>query len=62
MSKSLINEESLIYERVKWRRKARLEKPSLELLLSYNGEYLSKKWWREINYPQENNLVIKIIN
>ena len=46
--KSLINEESLIYERVKWRRKARLEKPSLELLLSYNGEYsYPKKWWRE---------------
>ena len=45
--KSLINEESLIYERVKWRRKARLEKSSLELLLSYHGEYsYPKKWWK----------------
>ena len=49
--KSLINEESLIYERIKWRRKARLENTSLELLLSYKGKYsYPKKWWREINY------------
>lgn len=58
--KSLINEESLIYERVKWRRKARLEKPSLELLLSYNGEYsYPKKWWREVNYHTRKQLSYK---
>ena len=58
--KSLINEESLIYERVKWRRKARLEKPSLELLLSYNGEYsYPKKWWKEVNYHTRKQLSYK---
>ena len=58
--KSLINEESLIYERVKWRRKARLEKPSLELLLSYHGEYsYPKKWWREVNYHTRKQLSYK---
>ncbi len=58
--KSLIKEESLIYERVKWRRKARLEKPSLELLLSYHGEYsYPKKWWREINYHTRKQLSYK---
>ena len=58
--KSFINEESLIYERVKWRRKARLEKPSLELLLSYNGEYsYPKKWWREVNYHTRKQLSYK---
>ena len=58
--KNLINQESLIYERVKWRRKARLEESSLELLLSYNGEYsYSKKWWREINYHTRKQLSYK---
>ena len=58
--KSLINEESLIYERIKWRRKARLEKASLELLLSYHGEYsYPKKWWREINYHTRKQLSYK---
>ena len=58
--KSLISEESLIYERVKWRRRARLEKPSLELLLSYHGEYsYPKKWWREINYHTRKQLSYK---
>ena len=58
--KSLINEESLIYERVKWRRKARLEKPSLELLLSHHGEYsYPKKWWREVNYHTRKQLSYK---
>ncbi len=58
--KSLISEESLIYERVKWRRKARLEKPSLELLLSYHGEYsYPKKWWREINYHTRKQISYK---
>ena len=36
---NLINEESIVYERIKWRRRARLEKPSLDLLLSYNNNY-----------------------
>ena len=50
----------MIYERVKWRRKARLEKPSLELLLSYNGEYsYPKKWWREVNYHTRKQLSYK---
>ncbi|GIS23899.1 MAG: lytic transglycosylase [Alphaproteobacteria bacterium] len=58
--KSLINEESLIYEIVKWRRKARLEKSSLELLLSYHGEYsYPKKWWKEINYHTRKQLSYK---
>ncbi len=58
--KNLINEESLIYERIKWRRKARLEKPSLELLLSYYGEYsYPKKWWREVNYHTRKQLSYK---
>ena len=58
--KSLISEESLIYERVKWRRKAKLEKSSLELLLSYHGEYsYPKKWWREINYHTRKQLSYK---
>ena len=49
--KSLINEESIVYERIKWRRRAKLEEKSLELLLSYNGPISqSKKWWREVNY------------
>ncbi len=58
--KSLINEESLIYERVKWRRKAKLEKTSLELLLSYKGEYsYPKKWWREVNYHTRKQISYK---
>ena len=58
--KNLINHESLIYERIKWRRKARLEKSSLELLLSYNGEYsYPKKWWREVNYHTRKQLSYK---
>ncbi len=58
--KNLLNQESLIYERVKWRRKARLEKTSLELLLSYNGEYsYPKKWWREVNYHTRKQLSYK---
>ena len=61
--KYLINQESLIYERIKWRRKARLEKSSLELLLSYNGEYsYPKKWWHEINYHTRKQLSYKNYN
>ena len=49
--KSFKNRESLVYERVKWRRRARLEKSSLELLNSYKGDFSkTKQWWREINY------------
>ena len=60
VSKSLINEESLIYERIKWRRKTRLEKPSLELLLSYHGEYsYPKKWWKEVHYHTRKQLSYK---
>ncbi len=58
--KNLINEESLIYERIKWRRKARLENTSLELLLSYKGNYsYPKKWWREINYHTRKQISYK---
>ena len=55
--KNLINEEAIVYERIKWRRRARLEKSSLELLLAYNSDYTySKKWWREINYHTRKQL------
>ena len=55
--KNLLNEESLVYERIKWRRRARLEKPSLELLLAYNNDYsYSKKWWQEVNYHSRKQL------
>ncbi|MAH89361.1 MAG: hypothetical protein CMJ06_04905, partial [Pelagibacterales bacterium] len=58
--KNLINEESLVYERIKWRRKAKLEKTSLELLLSYQGEYsYPKKWWREVNYHTRKQISYK---
>ena len=58
--KNLINEESLVYERIKWRRKARLEKTSLELLLTYKGEYsYPKKWWREVNYDTRKQISYK---
>ena len=58
--KYLMNEESLVYERIKWRRRARLEKTSLELLLSYQGEYTyPKKWWREVNYHTRKQISYK---
>jgi soluble lytic murein transglycosylase len=58
--KKLINEESLIYERIKWRRKARLEESSLNLLLSYKGSYsFPKKWWREVNYHARKQISYK---
>ena len=58
--KNLLSEESLIYERIKWRRKARLENTSLELLLSYKGKYsYPKKWWKEINYHTRKQISYK---
>ena len=54
---NLINEESIVYERIKWRRRARLEKSSLDLLLAYKNDYnYSKKWWKEINYHTRKQL------
>lgn len=49
--KHLINSESLIYERVRWRRKAGLEKKSLDLLVNYTGNLQKPdKWWYEMSY------------
>ncbi len=49
--KNLKGSESLTFERVKWRRRAKLEKKSLELLAQYKGKYtMPRNWWREINY------------
>ena len=43
--------ESLVFERIKWRRRAQLESKSLELLMNYKGQYsMPKYWWREINF------------
>ncbi len=48
---ALKKSESLVFERVKWRRRAKLEKKSLELLKQYKGNFtMPKSWWREINY------------
>ena len=58
--KHLINLDSLVYERIKWRRRARLEKSSLDLLLSYKSDYsFPKKWWREINYHTRKQISYK---
>ena len=49
--KNLLSEEGLVYERIKWRRRAKLEKTSLDLLLKYKGKITQqKKWWVEVNY------------
>ncbi len=57
--KYLLN-ESLMYERVKWRRRAKLEKSSYELLLSYKGNITKPdKWWREVNYHSRKQLRYK---
>ena len=49
--KNLLSEEGLVYERIKWRRRAKLEKTSLDLLLKYKGNITQqKKWWVEVNY------------
>ena len=58
-TKYLLN-ESLVYERVKWRRRAKLEKSSYELLLSYNGNITKpKKWWKEVNYHSRKQISYK---
>ncbi|MBF95845.1 MAG: Soluble lytic murein transglycosylase [Alphaproteobacteria bacterium MarineAlpha9_Bin4] len=58
--KKLLFEESLVYERIKWRRRARLEKSSLELLLKYNGSITQpKKWWTEVNYHSRKQISYK---
>ena len=60
--KYLLN-ESLVYERVKWRRRAKLEKSSYELLTSYNGNITKpKNGGKKLITIQESKLVIKIIN
>ena len=46
--KNLLSEEGLVYERIKWRRRAKLEKTSLDLLLKYKGKITQQKngGWR----------------
>ena len=43
---ALKKSESLVFERVKWRRRAKLEKKSLELLKQYKGNFTMPKSWR----------------
>ncbi len=51
VSKKLLEHETLIYERIKWRRRAKLEEKSFELLLGYRNKFSRpKEWWREVNY------------
>ena len=58
-TKYLLN-ESLVYERVKWRRRAKLEKSSYELLLSYNGKITKpESWWKEVNYHSRKQISYK---
>ena len=58
--KELLKEEGLVYERIKWRRRAKLEKTSLELLLDYDKEITqSKKWWKEVNYHTRKQISYK---
>ena len=58
-TKYLLN-ESLVYERIKWRRRANLEKSSYELLLSYNGKITKpEKWWKEVNYHSRKQISYK---
>ena len=58
--KNLLSEESLVYERIKWRRRARLEKSSLDLLLKYNNLITHpKKWWVEVNYHSRKQISYK---
>ena len=52
--------KGLVYERIKWRRRARLEKTSLDLLLDYDQEITqSKKWWKEVNYHTRKQISYK---
>ena len=52
--KNLLNDEGLVYERVRWRRISNLRKPSLKLLKHYlsSVDNISHpdKWWVEINW------------
>ncbi|MBV68353.1 MAG: hypothetical protein CMJ08_00945 [Pelagibacterales bacterium] len=58
--KKYLLSESLIYERVKWRRRAKLEKSSFELLLSYQGKITKPdRWWREVNYHSRKQMSYK---
>ena len=58
--KKLLTEEGLIYERIKWRRRANLEKSSLELLLDFDGKITQPKaWWREVNYHTRKQISYK---
>ena len=58
--KKYLSSESLIYERVKWRRRAKLEKSSFELLLSYQGKITKPdRWWREVNYHSRKQMSYK---
>ena len=43
--------EGLIFERIRWRRKAGLRDESFKLLLSYQGNFTRPdRWWTEIRY------------
>ncbi len=58
--KRLLLDEGLIYERIRWRRRAKLEASSLDLLLSYdNFVTRPKKWWVEVNYHSRKQISYK---
>ncbi|RPH03176.1 MAG: lytic transglycosylase domain-containing protein [Alphaproteobacteria bacterium TMED93] len=58
--KKYLSYESLIYERIKWRRRAKLEKSSFELLLSYKGNITKPdRWWKEVNYHSRKQMRYK---
>ena len=56
--KEFINDEALVYERVKWRRNSGLTDKSYELLSSYLDKNIPFKksniWWNEINWHSRN--------
>ena len=56
--KEFINDEALVYERVKWRRNSGLTDKSYELLSSYLDKNIQFKksniWWNEINWHSRN--------
>ena len=56
--KEFINDEALVYERVKWRRNSGLTDKSYELLSSYLDKNIPFKkpsiWWNEINWHARN--------
>ena len=58
--KNLLKDEGLVFERIRWRRKARLEKSALDLLISYNDKITQpKKWWTEVNYHSRKQISYK---